>query len=761
MNRRGFVKCGFQTIAAGLLGRSQRSNAASIGALPEQGQKDRGPAEGKPFYDYDLLKWLYIGWENDHPKSWTFMGGGVAPGLGDIIQYTVAVDGVTYIPDEFALDRKSRIKWYLRDGYLPCPISEWMAGTFRVQIQHFANRVLADRLTAVYTRVRVTSTGTIPKVVRLNVSSLPDIEIPLSGGCTGQSNTEMYFDIPVNPGDSVTRDFVAFAAGSSVAPSVLKSAGGFDANYDAMARYWNGRMVGLAEPVSLPVAGLVEMYKSIQITTWENMVENGDDYEIHAAPRNPFNNDNYDQPFSHDAPNYVDQYMREGDFEIAKRMLASKYFKASNSTSWKGREAMDPIYEDTLGKYLIPYAEYLRCSGDLAYFTVSVREELKKAARNIHALRSFNDKEHYGLMKKSQDFENFADDGDYLLCDNWSALHGLQAYNFICKRIGDLDEAEWAAREMIDLNDSVNRALGQTCARRHCDFYEGAFDDVTLERYGDSDYSWVPYSGALSTFPWGAYLKGFNLGGLWKDKFDESIQHALAQRDRREIPQGSWGTWWGQVSYGTAYNCSAGLQCLYSDKYRTEVVKNIEFQLENQCAPFNWSEAFEYKGRGAWVGMYVPPVSYGNLDSWGASFTKQALLQACISVKVDGTVIIGRGIPDYWLEPGSVVEWANVNVNDGHKISFRITSDQTAIGLRIWGGVRNGDVSFNLPAFKGNVAATNAGIVNEEEGIVTLSPKTDSVSVTLRHPPETRRNGNDRVKGPGQRIETLYPHSAR
>jgi hypothetical protein len=190
------------------------------------------------------------------------------------------------------------------------------------------------------------------------------------------------------------------------------------------------------------------------------------------------------------------------------------------------------------------------------------------------------------------------------------------------------------------------------------------------------------------------------------------------------------------------------------------VVKNLEFQLENQCAPYNWSEAFEYKGRDAWVGMYVPPVSYGNLDSWGASFTKQALLQVCASVKVDGTVILGRGIPDYWLEPGRVVEWANVNVNEGRRISFRITSARSTIELRIWGDVRNGDVLFNLPAFKGNIAAANAGTVNSEEGIVTLSPTTDSVSVTLRHPPETKRKGNDRVKGPGGRIETLYPHSS-
>jgi hypothetical protein len=44
MNRRGFVKCGFQTIAAGLLGRSQRANAASESALLEPGLKERNRA---------------------------------------------------------------------------------------------------------------------------------------------------------------------------------------------------------------------------------------------------------------------------------------------------------------------------------------------------------------------------------------------------------------------------------------------------------------------------------------------------------------------------------------------------------------------------------------------------------------------------------------------------------------------------------------------------------------------------------------------
>jgi len=48
-------------------------------------------------------------------------------------------------------------------------------------------------------------------------------------------------------------------------------------------------------------------------------------------------------------------------------------------------------------------------------------------------------------------------------------------------------------------------------------------------RYQEND------SGALSTFPWGAYLKGFALGGAWKDRFDASIC-ALKQRDEKRIP---------------------------------------------------------------------------------------------------------------------------------------------------------------------------------------------------------------------------------
>ena len=60
-------------------------------------EQPRYTARG-PFYQNDLLKWLDFGWENDHPKSWAFMGGAVSPGQRSTIQFAVTIAGKTYCP---------------------------------------------------------------------------------------------------------------------------------------------------------------------------------------------------------------------------------------------------------------------------------------------------------------------------------------------------------------------------------------------------------------------------------------------------------------------------------------------------------------------------------------------------------------------------------------------------------------------------------------------------------------------------------------
>lgn len=680
----------------------------------------------QPLYPYDKTKWLYIGCENDHPKSWTFMGGGLAPGQGPVIQYGVSIGDRHYYPEELAAERLKKIAWTLNGGYLPCPVSQWQAGSIDVQIEHFAARVLDNSATAVFTRVTLTNSSPQAQTVRLHINAGPSFEIPLNGAPAESSASSMTHSLKIDAGKAAIREFVTGATTTLDASVIGAATFGYGDHYARMEQTYNNRINQLTHPVALPRKGLVDMYKSIQIMEWINVVTNGDQCEIRAGAGNPMGVFSYDREFTHDTPNYLDQFVREGDYELAKRILSSNYYRSLARPG--GPE--DDLYLDTLGKFLLPYAQYLQCTDDTGYFASPVRELIRTAAHNIHLNRVFDDPGHKGLIRKSSDFENW--NRDFVLADNWSALHGLQAYKYICVKLGDEEEARWAQDEMVDLNNALNQALDRYCSRNKTGYYLGAFDDLTVTIYKQSVYSWVPYSAALATFPWGASLRGFDLGGAWKDKFDASIEYALSQRDEYRIPSGSWGAWWGSLTYGSTYNASAGLQCLFSERFRTEAIANIEFLLDNQCAPFQWSEAFEDKGPNEWVGMYKPAYDYGNYESWGANFSKQTLLQACASVTIDGRVIIGRGIPDHWLQPGAEIEWANLNINARRLLNFRIKAEAEEISLETWGDERFGDLVFNLPAFKGNVLSASAGKVDGEAGSVILAKAEHSVRVRLR-----------------------------
>ena len=679
----------------------------------------------------DTLKWLTIGTMYDHPKSWTFMGGGVAPGQGAVILYTLEINGTVYYPDEFALDRKQKISWYLRDGYQPCPVSVWRAAGIEIMVEHFAVRHPADDSTVIYSQVKLASKSNEKTSARLLINASPRIHLPLTAVPTKADTSSMSYSVELEPGDEIFFDFVSHAAGAKLNPDRPKDYGTFEENYKRMADGYNEHISRLAHPSCLPDQGIVNMYKAIQIMLWIYVVEEDGEYQMRSNAGNPARIQSYDRPFPHDVPNFVDQFFREGDYELGKKIIDSDSYRKMNSSDLRDWDGLN--YMDTIGKFMLPYAQYLQNTGDEEFFDDRMRGFLKAAARNIHKFRVFGDPEHEGLIKKGEDFENWSDDGDYLLADNWAALHGLQAYRYIMSRLHESDEVSWAELEMKSLNDALNSALERTMRRRKINYYLGAFDDMTYQRYiAGSFYSWVLYSAGLSTFPWGAKLKGFELGGTWKDKFDASIDYVSDQRDLRMIPDGSWGAWWGHVTYGSVYNASAGLQCLASDQYRTEALKNVEFLYENQCAPFVWSEAFENKGRDQWAGMYLPQESYGNYEGWGASFIKQTILQSCVSVHTDGTVILGRGIPNKWLKPGDCIEWKHVNVNDGRTIDFVIFSQGDTITLELAGGRPVGPVILDLPVLKNNVASTSAGTILPS-GAVRIESEVNRLAVKLRN----------------------------
>jgi hypothetical protein len=119
--------------------------------------------------------------------------------------------------------------------------------------------------------------------------------------------------------------------------------------------------------------------------------------------------------------------------------------------------------------------------------------------------------------------------------------------------------------------------------------------------------------------------------------------------------------------------------------------------LDNQSAPYQWGESF-YKQHPAsdWTRPRV------DLETWGLGFVRQALLQLCVSVHVDGTVILGRGIPDHWLNSGRAIAWNNVHVNNGKKINFSIRKDKNKIFIRLDGDNIDGKIEVDLPVMKGN-----------------------------------------------------------
>jgi hypothetical protein len=100
---------------------------------------------------------------------------------------------------------------------------------------------------------------------------------------------------------------------------------------------------------------------------------------------------------------------------------------------------------------------------------------------------------------------------------------------------------------------------------------------------------------------------------------------------------------------------------------------------------------------------------------------------------VDGTVILGRGVPDSWLRPGEVIEWRNVNVNDGLLLDFTITSSGSGVTLQLAGDTPLGSVVLDLPVMASNVASASAGTVLES-GAVRLAPHERTLDVTLVRP---------------------------
>jgi hypothetical protein len=110
------------------------------------------------------------------------------------------------------------------------------------------------------------------------------------------------------------------------------------------------------------------------------------------------------------------------------------------------------------------------------------------------------------------------------------------------------------------------------------------------------------------------------------------------------------------------------------------------------------------------------------------------LLDSLLSQRANGSLIVGRGVPDSWISSGRTIAVSNFPTTDGRRIGVTITSRGNRVTLRVT-GTPSGPVAFELPAFVGNIAAASAGTIDEGAGVVTVPASTRSVTVVLTNAP--------------------------
>lgn len=673
--------------------------------------------------------WLAFGWTLDHPKSLSFPGGALSPGGGSTIQYYLTSGSNTYYPDENASDLRSTIDWSLASGYLPSPVSSWPAGSLQVTVQHFANSVRNGAATAVYTRVTVANRGTTTIGRILDITAPPATEIPLTGAPTGSDDTSMYYALSIPAGRSVSKDFVALAAGTATSTQ-LAAQGSFDTNYRAMAKFWNDRLGQVARPTALPDPQLVDMYKAALINNWELVHQdpNGDWQQRTSGGTQAPGIWSYDATNNNDEMDIVQQYIKLGDYATAKKIMSAAPFQAIPGT-WT-----DNGYLDAALKFAEPFDLYQRLANDPGFFTPAIKTLIKNSAHQIsnYVVTTAGDP-HRGLVQVSNDFDNARDGskGDYLINDEFAAIFGLQAYQNLATAFGRTDpswagEASWARDTATGINTALNNYLrSQTFPRVGGQHYYACLDQCAFATSYTGNYlatTWL-----MSSLPWDGALTGNTLGGTWSDTFDDTNYAAFDARDAQApgIPAHSWGAWWSDYGYGNTFNAGSGVQLLAASdvNLRTEAMSDLEWLLANQSAPMQWGESFS---KGSWS----TPLADNN--AYGLASTQKAILETSVSVAADGTAVIGRGLPTSWITSGKPTSWTGVPVGAGATIGFTMTplpGNQVRLTLT---GNKHTPVRFELPLFVGNVTAATSGTVDSAHGVVTLPAGTASTTVTVR-----------------------------
>jgi hypothetical protein len=642
-----------------------------------------------------------IGWEGNQQ--------GVATCLGGVF---FIQDG-SYRNYGFGIYDGEPMTWTDADGYLPAQITSFSRDGARISITEFADRVVLSNaaFVAVYSRVAVTNPTDHP------VEADPEPSQGLLSLATAPDT--------VHPHTTVDHDYVIAADrfGGTYpwpAPAALLAAGSFNEHFAHMTSFWNKQLAGITE-ISLPDPSLEDAYRSGFIYT--QIARSGD--QLHDGVNG------YEAEYNHDV------------IGILSNLFTQGYFTGAHGLLLEARDAMETpgqgFYDDGVWTYSVPWAIYLLKTGDLSFVKANFDSEgpegvdqpsIEDTAHAIAAGRTSPT----GIMKATDDI----DTQGYWTTDDYSALIGLAAYRYLAQRVGDAAQTSWATEEYRSLLAATNKALEATISKYHLDYVPCSIlqPNTSNRCKNPEDANWMSPLGAWA---WDGELFGAPVNGPGLNMIDATYDYGFG-RLKGKLPPNTFGGFPGDY-YSTAYNAGYGVAGLASLSHRDQGILSYEFMITNsQSGPYSWWESSSApSAHNPWVGHHPTSGQGASPHAWGMSQANGVLLASLVAQRADGDLVVGRGIPQQWLDDGRPISVSNFPTIGGRRLSMTIAPHNGTVSLSIHGQAPTGRVLFQLPSFVHDIASSSAGQIDQTNGTVTLPPGTTSVTVQLgRHP--TSRN---------------------
>ena len=684
------------------------SGATTAAATSEPYQcVPNGPAGGQTVYGtYGDAS--VIGWAGNSQGVVACLGGSFwvdtsGPNGGPGSASTAAVSGTTY---GYGIYDDSPTTWVNASGYLPALVTTFHRDGATVAITNFGDQVSigGHSYVIIYSRVSVTNPtgGTISLGPEPSAGLIPLNSAPVA--------------VPAH--STVNHDYAVPAdkfGGSYAYPSsaAIVAAGGFGQHFAHMRSFWNSQLAGIAQITALPDASLINAYKTGFIYT--QIIRSGAELKTGA--------NGYDQEFSHDVIGILANLFTQGYTTGAHALLERARHVSGNQ----------PQYLDGVWTYPWVWAIYLLKTGDLSFVKANFATEgpggktepsIKDTAHTIAADRTGPG----GIMEETNDI----DANGFWTIDNYEALMGLWSYRWLAQQVGNSSEASWATSQYSSLLAATNKTLNATISASHLNYLPCSMTEPnTANRCANAeDANWAaPF--LFGRWAWDGSLFGAPLSGPGISLIDATYSYGFGRLSGK-LPANTFGGYPTQY-YSTAYNAGYGEWGLASNGYRSQGIASYQFMVSNgQSGPYSWWESQQFPNPGSpWAGTHPEAGNGSSPHAWGIANANMVLLDSLAAQRSDGSLVVGRGVPNSWLTGGEAISVANFPTTDGKHIGLSIGGHGGSVTLTLSGDQPSGPVLFQLPAFVGHIAHASAGTVDNKTGTVTLPATVHSVTVQL------------------------------